>query len=364
MNNQESVPHSITFFGDLFPSNHPYTTGFGLGDNFSLLMTEEVKDQIRQITGNSSIVFANLESPVMDGPDARKTSKPFQINESTLPILKNTGINLLSLANNHILEQGYEGFMSTIKTLARHDYRFIGELVDQKPKIAYYMQGSTKIGFAAFNDIHDLNDSQYISGYSVESVDETIAKMKQEKADTVIISIHWGKEYFDIPSFDQIRDSRHFIDNGANIIIGHHPHIIQPVEEYKNGLIIYSLGNFIFDFLFCNTVRKGLAVNVHFEGKVMKGYDLYPLELGYDHLVSIGNMARIRETNANLLKKMKEMEKKGPEKFNTIYRKKSCWNHFIFRIYMKIYVTWLLITKKKRMSIFKTLWSNISLKFQ
>lgn len=79
------------------------------------------------------------------------------------------------------------------------------------------------------------------------------------------MSLHWGNEYIHYPSISQIKLAHKIIDAGIDIIIGHHPHVIQPVERYKNGVIFYSLGNFLFDMLWSKKVRHGMIAKIKFD---------------------------------------------------------------------------------------------------
>jgi poly-gamma-glutamate synthesis protein (capsule biosynthesis protein) len=88
-----------------------------------------------------------------------------------------------------------------------------------------------------------------------------IAQAKEE-ADAVIVYPHWGPEYELFPSSNQVLLARQFIDAGADIVLGAHPHVVQPIEVYKGKLIVYSLGNFVFDQQFSNAVKNGLGVGL------------------------------------------------------------------------------------------------------
>ncbi len=89
--------------------------------------------------------------------------------------------------------------------------------------------------------------------------------------------MHWGAEYKKEPALSQKELAHQIIDSGAKIIIGHHPHVTQPTEEYKNGLIFYSLGNFVFDQPWSEETKKGNIAKIIFEGKNIKSFEEIPV---------------------------------------------------------------------------------------
>jgi len=97
------------------------------------------------------------------------------------------------------------------------------------------------------------------------------------KVDVLIVSLHWGAEYQKEPNTHQRQLARQAVDAGAKIVLGHHPHVTQPVESYGSGLIFYSLGNFVFDQPWSTETKKGQMTKIIFEGKDIKSYELIPI---------------------------------------------------------------------------------------
>jgi poly-gamma-glutamate synthesis protein (capsule biosynthesis protein) len=109
----------------------------------------------------------------------------------------------------------------------------------------------TKIAFLAFNlypmDWVKFKDNEpAIAFYDSSRAKDIIGKLKNE-VDVIVVSLHWGEEYKRSPTSAQIQIAHQLIDAGADLILGHHPHVVQKIEEYKGGVIVYSLGNFVFD---------------------------------------------------------------------------------------------------------------------
>ena len=253
----------VTLVGDIFPANLPYSRGLGVAalTNKSEFV-ERFYQKISCFFGHSDFGFANLESPLLFD-DLFSINSTFAGKACFASLLKECGIKIVSVANNHILEHGESGFESTLKILEENDIAYIGVNQECLSNIYVYQKSGLKLAFVAYNAIPDyINDNQKYAVYSKECVLASISKMKELKVDYLFISIHWGEEYLHRPSLNQIKDAHDFIDAGANFIIGHHPHVVQPVEEYKNGLICYSLGNFIFDMTYTNRVRSGLVVDL------------------------------------------------------------------------------------------------------
>jgi gamma-polyglutamate biosynthesis protein CapA len=206
--------------------------------------------------------FANLESPLVKD-HGFASENIFAGLSSFAEVIVKSGVNVVSVANNHILEQGEKGFNSTIESLKNNGIEAVGIYTDGTSNFVVKDIKGLKIGFAAFNAIHDIENPDLYANYSVDSVLEIIGSLKSQGADYIILSFHWGDEYIQMPSPMQVKEARQFIDFGADLIVGHHPHVIQPYEKYKNGYILYSLGNFMFDMIWSNKVRTGMLAEVH-----------------------------------------------------------------------------------------------------
>lgn len=200
-------------------------------------------------------VVGNLEGPITSNASVSVGSVPGDINnmQFTFPIktaeaLKENNIKVVSLANNHILNFGREGLAETRKILKQEGVGWFGDPYDQDKKS--FTQG--KLNIIGFN--------QFLG---VDSVTGTVAEIKKVKTDKnfIIVFAHWGDEYAGANYF-QKDSARKFIDAGADLVLGAHPHVIQEMETYKDKKIYYSLGNFIFDQWWSLEVRKGMGVEV------------------------------------------------------------------------------------------------------
>lgn len=230
----------------------------------------------------SDIFFANLEGPISDKGTDMRNLYSFRMNPSILPILKNTGLDIVSLANNHIGDWREDAFNDTRTRLAENGilYTGAGDNSDQSVMPTIIEKNGLKIGFIGFSDVGPnwLTATKEKSGINIldEATFDTIVKNAKAQVDVLTVSLHWGIEYSN--HTDRQTDFAHrAVDNGATLVIGHHPHVIQDVEIYRGGLIAYSLGNFIFDQGFSKETMEGLTLEVVLDTdeKYIKRYKTY-----------------------------------------------------------------------------------------
>lgn len=211
----------------------------------------EVKEEITK----GDIAYANLECPLTESGNAVLKRPDLIFRGSILngTALKNTGFDLLNLANNHTMDQGREGLIDTIKVLESSGIRSVGagNTRSEARKPVFFMRGNARIGFLSYSDFPPegyMYDEEKVdvARPDIKSLGEEI-RSAREQCDFLVVSFHWGKEFDCYPSSSQQETAHAAVEKGADIIIGHHPHLLQSVEEYKGKLIFYSLGNFVFD---------------------------------------------------------------------------------------------------------------------
>ena len=262
---------------------------------------------------------ANLEGPIWDRPQAAPTgSFSFAFQEGYVRKLKDLGFTVLSLANNHTLNQGQKGLENSRRFLQELGINYFGD-PNNEAEFSY-----TTFVYANEELLPELEYSSSDPSASAEgesrsslrqSADRTIKMVLVGEHDLVTINQaailqkiteldfqgyfvvvypHWGPEYvLTIPKIEQDR-AHALIDAGADLIIGAHPHVVQPVEIYKGGVILYSLGNFLFDQGFSYDTMHGLLVEATFEDAGIK-FVLYPTEQNKTFQVSLApNEARTK----------------------------------------------------------------------
>ncbi len=327
----------LSLVGDIFPGNLTYNTSFGIAGQFRKHRGEKWFLDLKKIFANSEIVFGNLEAPLID--DVIFAARNSFVGSYEFgAFLKKVGVNIVSVANNHILEQNENGFKNTINCLRNINVKCVGINNGKISNIEIFCKKNIIIAFAAFNAIHDIKNTQLYADYSEKSVLETLNEMSSLNADFKIISLHWGNEFINIPSASQIRSAHRFIDHGANVIVGHHPHVVQPAEEYNNGLIFYSLGNFLFDMLWSKNVRKGIVAHVYLGQDKEINYELLPIILNDDYLPVAYSKKSFDRFHERMLSHVENDFKNNQKKYVRDYKYRLLINHFFQRIMMKYFI--------------------------
>lgn len=210
--------------------------------------------KISRFTKGVDIVFGNLEGAIVnDPPDFSDRSLKFAFSKEVVEGLAFGNFSLLSLANNHTLNAGENGPKETREFLGKSAIDFVGDPLECSQKFSYQKNGITVL---ALSEIYPFTCTDK------EIVDAIKLAKAENPKNFLIVSLHWGNEYQLTSSYYQRRLAYMIIDAGADLIIGHHPHVVQEIEIYKDKLIFYSLGNFIFDQYFSESVQQGLVVGL------------------------------------------------------------------------------------------------------
>lgn len=228
----------------------------------------EIADYLRK----ADILFGNLEGPISDKGEKVGSIYSFRAEPKVIEGLTYAGFDILSLANNHAFDYGWEALEDTLNRLEEADigYAGTGHPVIKEVK-------GTKIGFLAYTNLGlPFWGISWADWNNLEEIKKEIQEVKQ-KVDILIVSLHAGEEYSKEPNQFQVNFSKAAIEAGADVVVGHHPHVIQPNEKYKEGYIFYSLGNFIFDQGFSEETMKGQIVEILIEEGEIK--EVYPREI-------------------------------------------------------------------------------------
>lgn len=355
----------LTIVGDIFPGDEGLTVGYGIKSLFSDRSFRNLwQSNIRGIIGNSDCVIGNLESPLIDECDVVKSS--FYGFPEFADFLKKCGFTALNIANNHILEHGEKGFISTLRHLMETRITIIGNETDNKPHIAILEHDNIKIAIAGFCD-KAICHVPYISGtynrLEESEIVDTVNRMKNIPVDIRAIVLHWGNEYVHFPSLTQRQLAHKLVDMGVNLIIGHHPHCIQPYEEYGGGHIFYSLGNFCFDFLHSNKVKKGLTAQITITKKGIEQVQLIGVDL-YDtiysnQLVKIADNNKFNKYYSKINNKYKTLLSLTDQKYEDIYIKTHKKNRFVARLNMRRWMIFSMFSARicKRKMLIKNIWN-------
>jgi poly-gamma-glutamate synthesis protein (capsule biosynthesis protein) len=179
------------------------------------------------------------------------------------------------IANNHILEQGLDAAVDTVKQLEKAGIKTAGEGKGNR-----FQSGIEPLRMQVGDQPIVIIGACFHNGkYAFSSnLDEVLKTVKAEanKENLVIVSVHWGDEFIDRPSIWQRQISRQFINTGASLVIGHHPHVIQGIDSSDNALIAYSLGNFIFDSR-PEVINWSIILSITMSGKKVLGWEAIPI---------------------------------------------------------------------------------------
>ena len=214
------------------------------------------------------IVFANLEGPASDKGRDKRNLYSFRMDPAILPALKNAGMSIVSVANNHVGDWGRNAYIDNLEQLKKVGILFTGGGMDSvEAETPTVIEKQTiKVGFLGFSDVgpSDMEAGQENAGLLLAHnprFDEIIQNASKQ-VDYLIVSFHWGDEYKTIHNKRQESLAHKAIDNGAKIVIGHHPHVVQDFEVYKESFIAYSLGNFIFDQSWSEPTMMGMLLEI------------------------------------------------------------------------------------------------------
>lgn len=255
--------------------------------------------KIKETLDEADLLFGNLESIISDKGYKVGSIYSFRSEPESINGLIYAGFDIVSLANNHAFDYTTEALRDTFTRLQSANIDFVGAGIEQKAFSPVIKElKNIKIAFLAYTNLGPYNwkagvsytGLAWINRESFSKISADIEKAKQ-KADILVVSLHAGTEYSLKPDNFQKDFARLAIDSGADLIIGHHPHVVQPYEKYKNGWIFYSLGNFIFDQAFSEEVKKGqiAKVIIDIEKKSIKNVSVIDIKLNENFQPEIKN---------------------------------------------------------------------------
>lgn len=232
-------------------------------------------EKVKDILSSGDITVANVEAPFVKDCPTVVEGMVFCGREDAVKGLVASGVDVATLANNHISDYGVGGIENTVRILRENGI----EVAGLEGEILYKTVKDTKFAFLAFNDIYGSippvlkADSETIKRFIKEA---------QANADVVVVSMHWGAEYQATPDSRQIELAHLVADAGADLIIGNHPHWIQSDEQYKNAyiedtFIKYAHGNLVFDQMWSEETKKGVIGKYTFEDGKLVDKEFVPI---------------------------------------------------------------------------------------
>ena len=241
---------TLVAVGDIMMHQDVKTAGASAQDGLRGLWSE-----VLPLFQGSDLVFGNLETPI--APATGRPGVPFQFNApAELPAaLRASGFSVLATANNHAFDQGAPGVRETLERLEAAGLVTLGtgRTRAEAEAVRFLEVKGLRVAFLGFTDLFNVNlnrkgDEPWVAALDVAVAVRAVAQAKAQ-ADLVIVSLHWGAEYSHEPLARQRRAAALLAQAGASLILGHHPHVLQPVawagQGDRQALVAYSMGNFI-----------------------------------------------------------------------------------------------------------------------
>jgi len=293
---QQSLPAQVVAKARCTTAPKQITLNFGgdvtLADYFQWYVGKRYSYPFAKLKafGRADISMVNLENPLTKRGRVRDKPYVFRALPEYVRILQNGGIDLVNLANNHIYDYSRQGLLDTIQKLDAAGIFHVGagrNLAAARQPVILTVKG-VRLGFLAYYGLRAHSESHPATADSAGTALRNLRFIRQDiqnlkaKTDLIIVNFHWGREKQIEPDAEQIYFAHKTIDYGADLIVGHHPHVWQGLEKYKGKIIAYSLGNFIFG----GNSRKHetsafLRVYVSVKSKQVNGVEIIPVQINY-----------------------------------------------------------------------------------
>jgi poly-gamma-glutamate synthesis protein (capsule biosynthesis protein) len=267
----------------------------------------------------ADVVFGNAECVLSDGGEPRSDKLCLRGSPVYAEALRTAGFDVVSTANNHSFDFGPEGFerMAQALRLAGIDPVGAGKNLAGALQPVKLTRNGLRFVFLAYSDAGTggLNEAgAETPGTAPYLIDEAVDDIERWKieADELVVSVHWGEEHCPYPSPEQVTEARRMIDAGATLVLGHHSHMFQGIERYKNGLIAYSLGNFLasdirwdgparsYAYDLREIDREGIVLRCVLSREGVRTFDCLPIRVQEDGRVFLCEGKRAEEIRAKL----------------------------------------------------------------
>lgn len=284
----------IACVGDIMCGDSFYALGHGVASSLKEYGKDFLDPEMVGFLSSHDMVLCNVECALSDL--GRKDNILRSVHMRGLPeaakYLADWGIKVANVANNHILEHGSECANDTVRRLHAAGVRTIGagkeglfEPGIQTTEVA--VNGRT---IAFLGACFRKEKYAFYGGAKLDEILDTIGVLTSQ-AKTVIASVHWGDELMDRPNPAQRHTAHQLVDAGASLVIGHHPHVVQGIEEIKSAIVAYSLGNFVFDS-FLAECSWSIVLSVEMVNGDIARWSYVPVEKDSEHRPQLVNRAR------------------------------------------------------------------------
>lgn len=276
--------------GDLMLGDSSPIVGWGYGSKWpGASVMHSFAEVMSGIRGD--IVFGNLEAVLtLEGLGAGYRSRnQMRCDPSVAVALSRCGFNTVSVANNHAMQHGEKGFRDTVEALESAGISVVGLVGSDgwcsMPVIRKF--GTLSIGILGYC-WRPRQYSQEAPGYAeggIEAAESDVSRLST-LCDVVVVSLHWGDEFVSMPSQTQSRQAKRLLSAGASIILGHHPHVLQPFEFVEGRGVAYSLGNFAGDMLWLPELCFGGVLEASIFGADQIKYETHLVRVDSEYRVA------------------------------------------------------------------------------
>jgi poly-gamma-glutamate synthesis protein (capsule biosynthesis protein) len=268
--------------------DHPLSVGYGTHSAFCHESVHYAFAHVAATLSRADLAFGNLEC-TLSGHGLKPGHYPsiqLRGQPSYVEALRRAGFGVMCVANNHSMQHGREAFIETTEALrgagisvcglAGENYRsVVPTVVDRHGLRIVFLGWSLRPrGYFASGPL-------YAEGYREDMLKDV--KAARERHDCVVVTLHWGDEYVERPSPAEIGLAREIMDAGADLIIGHHPHVLRGCERYGRGWILYSLGNFVSDMTWSESMRESVIAECRLTAQGVDHVEFLPARIADDY---------------------------------------------------------------------------------
>jgi poly-gamma-glutamate capsule biosynthesis protein CapA/YwtB (metallophosphatase superfamily) len=323
----------VVFGGDFFPG---FRWEKQILDNSHDIWSDEVKD----FMFDADLKIVNLETPLTDSISPIKKIGPnLKSSPKTVKSLLSGGVNLVTLANNHIYDYGEEGLNDTLNHLKKNNINYIGVGENEvNASDSHFLQDD--VVFLNYGNNEWGTASSQAGGYNGYSLIDIHTKIKEisAKGYFICLILHSGHELYKLPSPQMVKEFRFFVDQGADLIITHHSHYHSGYEKYKGGHIFYGLGNLLFDSISKNkNWFHSFLLKIEIINKKIKKIDFLPIR----NKVNEGKILRLsKKEESSFYKNLTSLNKtiKCPEQINKEWKKHVAYMKSSYMVGLKNYI--------------------------
>jgi poly-gamma-glutamate synthesis protein (capsule biosynthesis protein) len=330
---------SLVAVGDISFGDHFACASFGVDSTLRANPGMDVFEYVRPLLNGHDLVFGNLETVLSE--DGLTRSNLYSMHMRGRPTyvgqLSGAGFNVINIANNHILQHGRRAFEETLALLRASGIAPVGVATSdgrscEPARVDVAGVEHVFLGYAFETDKYYAGVPLYARG----DRDAIVADICRSKSrdNVVVCSFHWGNEFVSYPNLEQIAIARAAIDAGCDLVLGHHPHVLNGFERYRDKYIFYSLGNFVFDQLWNKDCTLGMAITLRLSAGHVSLRNANCVRIGRDYRPAMATDLDDRGTLQQLSAKIQETLRVGGAGYSRDVRRQEARNRYLSWLYL------------------------------